>query len=98
MIRQVIISAALLVAFSASAERKYEYKCWVTLANGDEVISFQKLDTHRQHSKAKSLLLKEKMVQTKKGPRVVKAVHECVELHKSFIQMKARELDKVTTR
>ena len=98
MMRTVIALTICLAAFSAQAERQYEYKCWVTLANGSEVISFQKLDTKRQHSKAKNLLLKEKKVYTNKGVRALKQVHECVELQQSFIHMKARELDKITIR
>ena len=98
MIRALCVAAGLLAAFSAQAEREYEYKCWVTLADGTELISFQKLDTKSQHSLAKRSLMKKGEVQTRHGGKSLKQVHECVELQRDFIDLKARALDNVTTR
>lgn len=96
--RNVLAVVIVLLAFSAHAERKYEYKCWVTLTNGEQVISFQKLSPKNSNSRAKLLVEKKSRVSTPKGMKSVTTVHECVKLNQQFITPEAKALDEKTPR
>lgn len=85
-------------AFCAQAKPKYYYKCWVTLTDGTDLISYQELKTKGKHHNAKKELIRFGKVGSYKGLVAVQEVHECVEASKAFTSYAAKELEKHTLR
>lgn len=86
------------LAVNAEEGETLSYKCWVTLQNDRDVISFHRLATHGNSQLASHLVKKQGKVLTIAGERPLKTVHECVGLYREFVSQPAQELDKKTVR
>lgn len=93
-----LCSLLMLTALSATAEQEYEYKCWVTLTTGEQVVSFHKFTFQGNTIEAKYQVEAQQVVQLPQGLRALSEVHECAALNSSFIQVEAQSLDQVTVR
>ncbi|GGA70948.1 hypothetical protein GCM10011369_10800 [Neiella marina] len=94
----LVLSVLLVVSAGVKAERTYEYKCWLTMSDGSEMIAMVRLDTKGNHGQARAKLARSKVVETAEGARDFKKVHECVELYKPFTSSKAQSLDQRSVR
>lgn len=93
--RYVLAITTLLLSLSIQAKQQFEYKCWLTLPDEQQVINFYKLPIENDNLQA-ATLLKKRMGANREGKTA--QVHECAPLLQPFIHAKAKELDAQTPR